>query len=106
MPTAFETSRIYGSLSRTCTLKEKEIRKYSQMFILIKQFNKKINQLYTKTRTYTEKDINENNERVKKYEDFKKQQKNKLGVFFKLPLVVVSKNIFFGNNNISFNFSR
>ena len=36
MPTAFATSRIYGSLSRTySTLKEKGIRKYSQMFILI-----------------------------------------------------------------------
>ena len=51
-------------------------------------------------------DNDEYNELVKVYEDYKKNKKNKLSVFFKLKLLVFSYNNVFSNNNISINIYR
>ena len=48
-------------------------------------------------------DDDEYNELVKVYEDYKKNKKNKLSVFFKLKLLVFSNNNVFSNSNISIN---
>ena len=49
IPTAFATATVCGSLSKTFNTKiRKKIIKYSQMYILCKQFNDKFISLYTK----------------------------------------------------------
>ena len=71
------------------------------MYILSNQFSDKFNKLYTKSMIDNKIDNVEYNELVKVYEDYKKNRKNKLSVFFNLNLLVFSyKNVFI-NNNIS-----
>ena len=82
IPTAFATATVCGSLSKTInTKKRNKIIKYSQMYILAKQFSDKFNKLYTKSMNDNKKDNDEYNELVKVYEDYKKNKKNKLSVF-------------------------
>ena len=52
------------------------------MYILAKQFSDKFNKLYTKSMNDNKIDNDEYNELVKVYEDYKKNKKNKLSVFF------------------------
>ena len=48
--TAFATAKVCGSLSKTInTKKRNKIIKYSQMYILSKEFSDKFNKLYTKS---------------------------------------------------------
>ena len=50
IPTDFATETVCGSLSKTINNKiRNKIIKYSQMYILSKQFSDKINKLYTKS---------------------------------------------------------
>ena len=50
IPTAFATATVCGSLSKTINTKiRNKIIKYSQMYILSKQFSDKFHKLYTKT---------------------------------------------------------
>ena len=58
-----------------------KIRKYSQMYILSKQFSDKFNKLYAKSMKDNKIDNYEYNELVKVYEEYKKNKKNKLSVF-------------------------
>ena len=82
IPTAFATATVCGSLSKTIDTKfRNKIIKYSQMYILSKQFSDKINKLYTKSMNDNKIDNDEYNELVKVYEDYKKNKKNKLSVF-------------------------
>ena len=82
IPTAFATATVCGSLSKTINTKiRNKIVKYSQMYILAKQFSDKFNKLYTKSMNDNEIDNDEYNELVKVYEDYKKNKKNKLSVF-------------------------
>ena len=82
IPTAFATATVCGSLSKTIITKiRNKIIKYSQMYILIKQFSGKFNKLYTKSMNDNKMDNDEYNEFVKLYEDYKKNKKNKLSVF-------------------------
>ena len=102
IPTAFATATVCGSLSKTINTKiRNKIIKYSQMYILSKQFSDKFNRLYAKSMNDNKIDNDEYNELVKVYEDFKKNKKNKLSVFLKL--FVFSCNNVFSNNNISIN---
>ena len=82
IPTAFATATVCGSLSKTINTKirNKNI-KYSQMYILSKQFSDKFNRLYTKSMNDNKIDNDEYNELVKVYEDYKKEKKNKLSIF-------------------------
>ena len=48
-------------------------------------------------------DNDEYNEFVKLYEDYKKNKKNKLSIFFRLKTLVLSNNNVFSNINISIN---
>ena len=82
IPTAFATATVCGSLSKTINTKiRNKIIKYSQMYILAKQFSDKFNKLYTKSMNDNKIDNDEYNELVKVYEDYKKNKKNKLSVF-------------------------
>ena len=82
IPTAFATATVCGSLSKTINTKiRKKIIKYSQMYILAKQFSDKFNKLYTKSMNDNKIDKDEYNELVKVYEDHKNNKKNKLSVF-------------------------
>ena len=82
IPTAFATASVCGSLSKTINTKTRNIIiKYSQMYILSKQFSDKFNRLYTKSMKDNKIDNDEYNELVKVYEDYKKNKKNKLSVF-------------------------
>ena len=82
IPTAFATATVCGSLSKTINAKiRNKIIKYSQMYILAKQFSDKFNKLYTKSMNDNKIDNDEYNELVKVYEDYKKNKKNKLSVF-------------------------
>ena len=82
IPTAFATATVCGSLSKTINTKiRNKIIKYSQMYILAKQFSVKFNKLYTKSMNDNKIDNDEYNELVKVYEDYKKNEKNKLSVF-------------------------
>ena len=76
IPTAFATSTVCGSLSKTINTKirNKNI-KYSQMYILSKQFSDKFNKLYTKSMNDNKIDNDEYNELVKVYEEYKKNKK-------------------------------
>ena len=71
------------------------------MYILSKQFSDKFNKLYTKSMNDNKIDNDEYNELVKVYDEYKKNKKNKLSVFFRLKLLVLSNNNVFSNNNIS-----
>ena len=82
IPTAFATATVCGSLSKTINTKiRNKIIKYSQMYILAKQFSDKFNKLYTKSMNDNKIDNDEYNELVKVYENYKKSKKNKLSVF-------------------------
>ena len=81
IPTAFATATVCGSLSKTINTKiRNKIIKYSQMYILSKQFSDKFNKLYTKSMN-DKIDNDEYNEFVQLYEDYKKNKKNKLSIF-------------------------
>ena len=104
IPTAFATANVCGSLSKTIKTKiTNKILKYSQMYILSKQFSDKFNKLYTKSMKDNEIDKDEYYELVKVYEEQKKNKKNKLSVFFKLKLTVFSNNKPYSKNNNSIN---
>ena len=106
IPTAFATATVCGSLSKTINNKiRNKIIKYSQMYILSKQFNGKIIKLYTKSMKDNKIDIDEYNELVKVYEEYKKNKEN-VKCFFRLKLLVHSNNNVFSNNNISINIYR
>ena len=78
LPTAFATATVCGSLSKTINTKiRNKIIKYSQMYILSKQFSDKFNKLYTKSMNNNKIDNDEYNEFVELYEDYKKNKKNK-----------------------------
>ena len=80
--TAFATATVCGSLSKTINTKIKnKIIKYSQMYILSKQFSDKFNRLYTKSMKDKKIDNDEYNELVKVYEEYNKNKKNKLSIF-------------------------
>ena len=82
IPTAFATATVCGSLSKTINTKTRnKFIKYSQMYILSKQFSDKFNRLYTKSMNDNKIDNDEYNELVKVYEDCKKNKKNKLSDF-------------------------
>ena len=82
IPTAFATATVCGSLSKTINSKiRNKIVKYSQMYILAEQFSDKFNKLYTKSMNDNKIVNDEYNELVKVYEDYKKNEKNKLSVF-------------------------
>ena len=84
IPTAFATATVFGSLSKTINTKiRNKIIKYSQMYILSKQFSDKFNRLHTISMNDNKIDNDEYNELVKVYEDYKKNKKNKLSVFLK-----------------------
>ena len=103
IPTGFATATVCGSLSKTINTKiRNKFIKYSQIYILSKQFSDKFNRLYTKSMNDNKIDNDEYNDLVKVYEDYKKNKKNKLSVF-KLKLLVFSYNNVFSNNNISIN---
>ena len=81
IPTAFATATVCGSLSKTINTKiRNKIIKYSQIYILSKQFSDKFNKLYTKSMNDNKIDNDEYNELVKVYEEYKKNKKNKLSV--------------------------
>ena len=82
IPTAFATATVCGSLSKTINTKiRNKIIKYSQMYILSKQFSDKFNKLHTKSMKDNKIDNDEYNELVKVYEEYKKNKKNKLSIF-------------------------
>ena len=82
IPTAFATATVCGSLSKTINTKiRNKIIKYSQMYILSKQFSDKFNKLYTKSMNNNKIDNDEYNEFVKLYEEYKKNKKYKLSIF-------------------------
>ena len=87
---AFATATFCASLSKTNNTKiRNKIIKYSQMYILSKQFSDKFNKLYSQSMKDNKIDNDENNELVKVYEEYKKNRrsrnsvdkKNRLGVF-------------------------
>ena len=76
IPTAFATAAVCDSLSKTFNTKERnQIIKYSQMYISSEQFSDKFKKLYTKSMNYNKIDIDEYNELVKIYEEYKKKKK-------------------------------
>ena len=82
IPTAFATATVCGSLSKTIKTKiRNKIIKFSQMYILSKQFSDQFNKVYTKSMNDNKIDNDEYNELVKVYEEYKKNKKNKLSVF-------------------------
>ena len=81
IPTAFAAATVCGSLSKTINTKIRtKIVKYSQMYILSKQFSDKFNKLYTKSLNNNKIDNDEYNEFVKLYDEYK-NKKNKLSIF-------------------------
>ena len=73
IPTAFATATVCGSLSKTINTKiRNKIIKYSQMYILSKQFSDKFSRLYTKSMNDNKIDNDEYNELIKVYEDYQK----------------------------------
>ena len=112
IPTAFATATVCGSLSKKINTKiRNKIFKYSQIYILSKQFSVKFNKLYTKSMKDNKINIDENNELDMVYEDYKKNRrsrnsvdkKKRLSDFFRLKLLVLSINNVFSSNNISIN---
>ena len=93
IPTAFATATVCGSLSKTINTEiRNKIIKYSQMYILSKQFSDKFKRLYTKSMNDNKIDNDEYNEFVKLYEEYKKNKKNKLSNF--LLVKIVSKSLY------------
>ena len=81
IPTAFATATVCGSLSKTINTKiRNKIIKYSQMYILSKQFSDKFDKLYTKSMNDNKIDNDEYNELVKVYEDYKKNRRSRNSV--------------------------
>ena len=81
IPTAFVTATVCGSLSKTINTKiRNKIIKYSQIYILSKQFSDKCNKLYTKTMNDNKIDNDEYNELVKVYEEYKKNRRSRNSV--------------------------
>ena len=81
-PTAIATAIVCGSLSETINTEiRNKIIRYSQIYILSKQFSDKFNRLYTKSMKDNKIDNDEYNELVKVYEEYKENKKNKLSVF-------------------------
>ena len=82
IPTVFATAAVCGSLSKRINTKiRNKIIKYSQMYILSKQFSDKFSKLYTKSMNDNKIDNDEYNELVKVYEEYKKNKKNKPSIF-------------------------
>ena len=82
IPTAFATATVCGSLSKNFNTKVRnKIIKYSQMYILSKQFSYKFKKLYTKSMKDNKIDNDEYYELVKVNEEYKKNKKNKLSIF-------------------------
>ena len=80
--TAFATSTVCGSLSKTINAKiRNKTIKYSHMYILSEKFSDKFNRLYTKSMNDNKIDNDEYNELVNVYEDYEKNKKNKLSNF-------------------------
>ena len=62
IPTAFATATVCGSLSKTINTKiRNKIIKYSQIYILSKEFSNKFNKLYTKSMKDNKIDTDEYN---------------------------------------------
>ena len=69
IPTAFATATFCGSLSKTTNIKiRNKIIKFSQMYILGKQFSDKFSKQYAKSMNDNKIDNDEHNELVKVYE--------------------------------------
>ena len=76
MPTASATATVCFSLSKTINTKiRNKNTKYSQMYILAKQFSDTINKLYLKSINDNDIDNVEYNEFFKVYEKCKKYKK-------------------------------
>ena len=73
------------------------------MFILSKQFSDKCNKLYTKSMNDSKIDNDEYKELVQIYEEYNKDKKSKLIVFFYTKVFRFSYNNIFINSNISIN---
>ena len=72
IPTALATATVCGSLSKPINTKIRtKIIKYSQLYILSKQFSDKFNKLYAKSMNHNKIDNDEYNEIVKVYEKYK-----------------------------------
>ena len=68
IPAAFVTATVCGSVSKTISNRKKnKIVKYSQKYILSKQFNDKFNKLYTKSMNDSKIDNDEYNENYLRY---------------------------------------
>ena len=81
IPTAFATATVCGSLSKTINTKiRNEIIKFSQLYILSKQFRDKFNKLYTKSMNDNKIDNDEYNELVKVYEEYKNNRRSRNSV--------------------------
>ena len=82
IPTDFATATVTGPLSKTIKTKiRKRNIKYSQMYILGKQFSDKFNQICTISMNDNKKDNDKYNELIKIYEKYKKNKNSKLSVF-------------------------
>ena len=82
IPIAFAKATNCGSLSNTVNTKiRNKVIKYSQMYILSKQFSDKFNKLYMNSMNDNKIDNDEYNELVKLYEDYKKNKNNKQSIF-------------------------
>ena len=85
IPTAFATPTVCGSLSKTINTKiRNKIIKYSQMYILSKQFSDKFNKIYTKSMKDNKIDNDEYNGLVKVYEEYKKNRRSRNSVHKKI----------------------
>ena len=81
IPTAFATATVCGSLSKKINTKiRNKVIKYSQMYILSKQFSDKFNKLYTKSMNDNKIDNDEYNELVKVYDEYKKNRRSRNSV--------------------------
>ena len=88
IPTAFATATVCGSLSITINTKiRNKIIKYSQMYILSKQFSDKFNKLHTKSMKDNKIDNDEYIELVKLYEEYKKIRRSRSSVDKKISQV-------------------
>ena len=79
IPTAFVTATVCGSLSKTINTKIKNT-KYSQIYILSKQFSDKFNKLNAKSMNDNKIDNDEFNESVKVYEVYKRNRRSRNSV--------------------------
>ena len=78
IPTAFARATDCDSLSKTTNTKiRNKFIKYSQMYVLSKQFSDKFNKLYTKSMNDNKIDNDEYNEVVKVYEEYKKNRRSR-----------------------------